>query len=114
MVGRSVVPTREWRAFFRRLLWVRFMTKSEVKMFLSKRVAAITIFLFLVAICAVVAYIRSGGLIARKKPSHAETLIAGWFGSRECSPIFENAEEPTQRRVQRPGVGRSGLIQAAL
>src|SRR5579862_119384 len=46
---------------------------------LAARIAAIVVVLSAVAMGALYSYIRSGGLIARKKPSRAETMIARWM-----------------------------------
>jgi hypothetical protein len=43
------------------------------------RIAVIAVVFCAVAMGALYAYIRSGGLIARKKPSGAETTIARWM-----------------------------------
>src|SRR5450759_3476451 len=45
----------------------------------AARTAVIVVVLCAVAMGALYAYIRSGGLIARKKPSGAETMIARWM-----------------------------------
>ena len=45
----------------------------------AARFAVIVVVLCVVAMGALYAYISSGGLIARKKPSGAETMIARWM-----------------------------------
>ena len=45
----------------------------------AARIAGIVVVLCVVAMGALYAYISSGGLIARKKPSGAETMIARWM-----------------------------------